>query len=213
MTDQTIAPAAEAEANQPTRVSAEEYLEKYAHDFYEWHDGELIKLSPVTDTHDDLDSYFGSLFKAYFALKPIGIARHAPFLMRVDSIGLRREPDVQIILNENPGQLTRTGMLGPADICIEIVSPESVERDFVQKLQLYEQAGVKEYWLVDYLRHGAHFYRLNDEGIYILQMLTSDTYETPLLPSFRLHIPTLWSDPLPDYFAIGDAVRAMVSGA
>jgi len=30
------------------------------------------------------------------------------------------------------------------------------------------------------------------------------------LPHLALHVPTLWQEPLPDFFAIGEAVRAMV---
>jgi Uma2 family endonuclease len=122
------------------------------------------------------------LFNIYFDHRPIGVMRHEPFLLRVDATGLKREPDLQIILNDNPGELTRTAMLGPADICIEIVSPESVERDFVTKMKLYEEAGVREYWILDYEHEGSHFYRLND----------------------------LWRRPYPKVAAIVDAVRSML---
>lgn len=60
-----------------------------------------------------------------------------------------REPDVQVILDNYPGEFTEIGMIGPADICIEIVSPESVTRDRGEKFSEYEQAGVTEYWIID----------------------------------------------------------------
>jgi len=212
MSNQAISPTnVESGSEYPKRVSAEEYLEKYAHDFYEWDDGELVKMSPVTAFHANLSGYLYILFKSYFRFQPIGVVMQAPFLMRVDEFDLKREPDLQVILNDNPGQLTETAMLGPTDICIEIVSPESAERDYGKKLTLYEKAGVKEYWLFDYLRKGTHFYRLNDQGFYELNTPDANgNYETPLLPGLKIHVPTLWTDPLPDVETTLETVRSML---
>ena len=55
-------------------------------------------------------------------------------------------------------------MLGAADLCVEVVSPESVTRDCREKLTEYEQAGVREYWLIDPFRTQARFHRLTDHG-------------------------------------------------
>src|SRR5688572_2104253 len=140
-TSSASTPSVPADAIQLTeapRISADEYMERYAHDFYEWVDGELIKMSPVQEEHDGLSAYFRHVLDAYFELRPIGTVRADPFVMRVDATNSRREPDLQVILNTNPGQLTKTVMLGPADIVIEIVSPESVERDYGAKLKEYE---------------------------------------------------------------------------
>jgi Uma2 family endonuclease len=212
MTDQVIPTELASEGDAPRFVSAEEYLEKYAHDHYEWDNGELIKLTPVTLWHARLNGYLYKLLEEYFAYRPIGIAVQEPYLMRVDSLNLKREPDLQVILNGNPGQLTATAMLGPADICIEIVSPESIDRDFGQKYREYEAAGVREYWILDYIRREARFHRLGANGRYVMHLADSDgNYETPLLPDFKLHVPTLWSDPLPNSHAIADSVRAMLN--
>src|SRR5688572_29090904 len=156
MTDQTIIPTELAsEGKAPRYVSADEYLEKYAHDHYEWDNGELIEMSPVRGTHNELTFYLADLFRAYFSFRSCGILRTDPFVMRVDSLNIMREPDLQIILNDNPDQLIETAMLGPADICIGIVSPESIDRDFGKKFIEYEKAGVREYWILDYLRQEA----------------------------------------------------------
>lgn len=57
-----------------------------------------------------------------------------PFVMRLDAISMRRQPDLQVIFNTNPGTLTNTDMDGPADICIEVVSPGSGSTDYGDKL-------------------------------------------------------------------------------
>lgn len=215
MTDQIAIPTQlDSENEAPKRVSLEEYLEKYAHDHYEWDNGELIKMSPIRNRHNKLSKYLLHLFDAYFSYRPIGEIQFDPFLMRLNEIGVMREPDLQIILNNNPGQLTETAMIGPADICVEIVSPESVERDYGKRFSEYERARVKEYWLLDYLRKEARFHRLGENGLYSLHLPDADgNYESPLLPGLKLHAPTLWTETLPDLLTVVESVRAMLETA
>ncbi len=46
------------------------------------------------------------------------------------------------------------------DLAIEIVSPDSVDRDYDLKREIYEKAGVREYWILDPDLHRATFLRL-----------------------------------------------------
>jgi Uma2 family endonuclease len=193
-----------------TNVSEEEYMEKYAADHCEWINGVVIKMSPGNLPHNYLVVYVFDLLKMYFKRKPIGKAAIMPFSMR-SAEGERREPDVLVVLNTNPYEFTDTQLKGPADICIEVVSPESIERDRGEKFSQYQNAGVKEYWLLDPLRDEPLLYRLNEEGVYIPQIPDANgDYRTPLLPGFVLHVPTLWQDELPDPLEIGLAVEAML---
>jgi Uma2 family endonuclease len=103
-------------------------------------------------------------------------------------------------------------MHGPADICVEVVSEESVPRDYGEKFAEYEKSGVGEYWLIDPLRQLAHFYRLNEEGIYQPAALDEQgNYTTPVLPRFRLHVPALWGEKLPGFYAVARAVEQMLA--
>ena len=191
-------------------VSAEEYMEKYAADHYEWVKGALIKMSPVSTVHDEITGYLYLLFKSYFAMKRIGIIKREPFVMRLDTVESKREPDLMVILNDNPGEFTDTAMIGAADICIEVVSRESRARDYGDKFNEYKTGGVREYWIIDPETRNADFYRLAASGDYELIAPDAESHHTtPLLPNFKLHVPILWQQPLPDYFQIGDAVKAM----
>ena len=131
--------------------------------------------------------------------KPIGVLLGMPFVMRTDVAPSGRLPNLQLILETKPGDLTETVMIGPADLCVEVVSPESMTRDYREKLVEYEEAGVRECWLIDPFRTQAQFHRLNDDG----------AYTTPLLPGLELTVPVLWKTPLLDFFAIARAVEAM----
>ncbi|MBI5960386.1 MAG: Uma2 family endonuclease [Chloroflexi bacterium] len=210
----TIAPVdLSAETIVARDVPVEQYLAQYAETFHEWVEGVVIKMSPVSIRHDLLTAYFRHLLDIYFELNPIGCVVGQPFVMRMDTLERVREPDLQIILNDNPGQLTPTAMIGPADLCIEVVSPESVERDYGQKFREYEAAGVREYWIIDPVRQRCDLNRLTDARVYAeLEPDDSGHYHTPLLPRLALHVPTLWQDQLPSVSETLRAVQAMMAG-
>jgi len=189
-------------------VSAEEFMEKYAADHHEWVQGAVIKMSPVTQKHDAISKYLDRLLDAYFEHNPIGSIFRAPFVMVLENS--RREPDIQVVLNDNPGKLTETAMIGPADICVEIISEESITRDYGSKHKEYQQAGVKEYWQIDPLSSVCQFQRLGENQRYV-PFNTDDNgfYESSLLPKFKLHVPTLWQEKLPTFSMVGNIVAEM----
>ena len=56
------------------------------------------------------------------------------------------QPDLSIICD--PDKLDDRGCIGPPDMIVEITSPKTVDRDVNEKFTIYEQSGVKEYWIV-----------------------------------------------------------------
>lgn len=196
-------------------VPEEIYMRDYAENHCEWVDGTVIKMSPVHDKHDEITQYLITVFRAYFEKKPIAKLRHDPFVMRYnfESDGeikrRNREPDIKIILNDNPNPLTPTYMDGAADICIEVVSRESIERDYAEKLHEYEQIGVQEYWIIDPLKKEARFYRLNENKAYVLQT-SNQTYTSLVLPRLQINLAALWQDNLPGPSAIVQAITKML---
>lgn len=57
------------------------------------------------------------------------------------------QPDVIIVCNRD--QIIRRNIVGAPDFVLEVVSPGSKRKDYVLKLHKYQEAGVREYWLVD----------------------------------------------------------------
>ena len=194
-------------------VSLDDYLEHYAADHCEWVEGWVIKMAPATLKHNKLMQYLYNLLDVYFTLKPIGQVISQPFVLRLPEFpNRRREPDLIVILNDNPHELKDTYMDGAPDICIEIVSAESTARDHGDKFAEYEAGGVPEYWIIDPVRQTTHFYRLNEQQHYVRQPEDeTSSYRPEALPGLALHVPTLWLDQLPDPIATVEAVKAMLA--
>ena len=88
----------------------------------------------------------------------------APFAVRL--FGDDRtvvEPDISVICD--PGKLTDRGCDGSPDWIIEIVSPGNAGHDYVRKLNLYLDAGVGEYWIVDPAKGQIFVYHLTEPGV------------------------------------------------
>jgi Uma2 family endonuclease len=121
-------------------VPEEDFFRDFMDSYHEWVNGVVIRMSPIAIEHNNLLKFLIKLFDAYFGINPIGQTLVQPFVMRLENSF--REPDIQVVLADNPATLTRTQLLGAADICIEIVSEESVARDYGDKLKEYQRAGV-----------------------------------------------------------------------
>ena len=194
-------------------VSLEDYMANYAALHHEWIEGVVIDVSPAEFMHNKLIYYLEQLLEAFFELRPIGKVVSQPFVMRLPEFpNRRREPDLLVVLDSNPHELTKTYMNGSADLVVEVVSEESIERDHGAKFVEYEKGGVPEYWIVDRIHRESRFYRLNDDGVYARQVEDSDGYyRTPTLPGLALHVLTLWQDKLPGPGATAAAVQAMLA--
>jgi Uma2 family endonuclease len=189
-----------------TDVSFEDYLDHHAEHHREWINGVVVKTVAISERHDELYSFLRRMLEAYFAFNPIADVRGEPFVMKLPTRG--REPDIMVIMHNNPHARRKTYLDGPADIVIEIVSRGSERTDLGDKFVEYEQGGVREYWIVDHLRRRTFFYRRNEEGLFILFTEDADgSYTTPLLPKFRLHVPTLWKSMLPNILEVVELVR------
>lgn len=193
-------------------VTWETYQQKYASHFYEWVRGSVYRLAPDHQEHQDMRRFLHLLLEAYFEVKSLGTVRHSPFNMRIRERSTARKPDLMVVLGENRHNLTPQFMDGPADICIEIVSADSIARDHGEKFAEYEAVGVREYWIIDPLHHEARFYRADRSGVFQSRKTNVDgDYMTPNLPGLTVPVHLLWQDePLPGPLAIVKSVHKML---
>lgn len=168
----------------------------------EWVDGKVIPMSPASQRHQKLAALLTSLLLAFAETYDLGLVIAAPFQMKLGPEASGREPDILFVSKANLERLKKNRLEGPADLAVEIISPESRARDRGEKFYEYEQGGVTEYWLIDPDREQAEFYRLDTRGIYQLVPLTNGVFESQVLPELKLDTVWLWQDPLPTLLSI-----------
>lgn len=58
------------------------------------------------------------------------------------------QPDVGIVCD--PSKIKRFGIYGAPDFLVEVISPSTKKKDYALKLSKYMEAGVREYWILDF---------------------------------------------------------------
>ncbi len=103
--------------------------------------------------HQEISSYLHRDISNYLRKKKCKVY-HAPFDVRLiekDKTSDKEiinvvQPDISVICDLS--KLDDRGCLGAPDLIIEILSPASSKRDLSEKYELYQNFGVKEYWIV-----------------------------------------------------------------
>jgi Uma2 family endonuclease len=152
----------------------------------EWIDGEAFIMAPPSTGHQDLTLFLGSIMRFYVESKGVGRVFVAPLQMRLGGSG--REPTVLFVSNENKARVEGLYLNGPADLAVEIVSPESRGRDRKEKFREYEQAGVREYWILDALNRQAEFYALGPDRTYHPMAITEGVFRSQVIQGLWLDV-------------------------
>jgi Uma2 family endonuclease len=210
MSAQTIAVPAPAIAatTHTRRMSFEEYLAWEHEGIAEWVNGEVTTMA-VTEVHQRVWQFLLELLSGFVRLRELGRVLSEPYVMRAQAEGAGREPDIMFVVTEQLARIEHNHLNGPADLIIEIVSNESVTRDRVDKFDEYEEAGVREYWIIDPRpqRQRADFYVLNQRGRYQPVPVGEDNlYRSTVLPDFWLRVDWLWSSATKPLAALAEIV-------
>lgn len=187
-----------------TKISYEEFLERIDENPHvEWVDGEIIEMSPIFERHEDLSGFLKPLVRHFAEAYNLGVVRGEPFQMKPALSLPGRAPDFFFVATAHLDRLRSTYLEGPADLVVEIISPESRARDRGDKFFEYEAAGIPEYWLLDPIREQAEFYQLDPGGIYRLAALDAEgRYNSVVLPGLWLQVSWLWQTPLPPLLSV-----------
>jgi len=185
------------------KMSWQEFLEWVDEDVWaEWVNGEVVVMSPASDRHQDIVGFLSALMRFWAEAKDLGVVRTEPFLVKLPEPLPARSPDIIFVAKENLHRLTANYLDGAPDIAVEIISPESRGRDRGEKFYEYEQAGVREYWLIDPDRRQAEFYRLGEDGVFRFVAVEGGVFRSEVLGGFWLEVEWLWREPLPSLMEV-----------
>ncbi|MES2733175.1 MAG: Uma2 family endonuclease [Bacteroidota bacterium] len=139
-----------ATTNLRQKWTYDEMVEKLpAESRYEIINGELNDMSPAPSPEHQ--SILKKLFKKLDSVVEslaLGEVSFAPYDVILDQNNVV-QPDIFFVSKENTGKITKKGFGSVPDLVVEILSPSSYYRDTVEKKDLYERFGVKEYWIID----------------------------------------------------------------
>ena len=117
-------------------------------------DGEAFMMATPSRIHQEIS---GELFRqlANFLEGKQCRVYPAPFGVRLfardgdgpEDVDTLVEPDISVVCDRS--KLDQHGCKGAPEMVIEILSPSTLRHDRLVKLNLYQQAGVREYWIVD----------------------------------------------------------------
>lgn len=92
------------------------------------------------------------------------------------------EPDISVICEKS--KLTDKGCTGAPDWIIEIVSPSNPGHDYVRKLNLYMEAGVREYWIVNPKKQTILIYFFEEHPFDVQQYTFQDNVKVNIYNDF-----------------------------
>ncbi|MEQ9300357.1 MAG: Uma2 family endonuclease [Cyclobacteriaceae bacterium] len=124
----------------------------------------------------------------------------APFDVRLPTKSVKDEdivtvfqPDLCVICDLE--KIDRRGCLGAPDLVVEILSKSTAEKDLKVKYQLYEEAGVSEYWIVEPEYRKIDQYQLKEASYQLVKSYTqSDTISSALFPALSISVADIFKE-------------------
>ena len=127
---------------------------------------------------------------------------HAPFDVRLPLHGSKEndkiydvvQPDICVICDLE--KLDDKGCLGAPDFIIEVLSPSTLKYDWNYKFNLYEAAGVREYWIIDPKPKVINVFILQSDGKYDLGTVYESGQKAPvhILEGLEIDLNELFED-------------------
>jgi Uma2 family endonuclease len=186
----------------PERMSEDEFVAWCNEDTHaEWIDGDVVMMTPANYEHTLTCHWLASVMSSFAEHHDLGVVL-PDFRVRLRKQRRHRSPDIAFVSKDRMRILEPTHVEGAPDLVVEIVSPDSVARDWREKYLEYEAAGVREYWVIDPMARRAEVYALTDDRAAEAQPSTTARYRrveekdgvvaSTVLPGFALRVAWLW---------------------
>ena len=159
--------------------------------------GVIYMASPDNTDANDLNGWLYTLMRLFARARQLGRVFSSRVALRLDDRN-GPEPDILFVHNDRLYRIKRGHIDGAADLVVEIVSPDSVDRDYVLKRELYEAMGILDYWIVDEMEEKVILLRLDARGKYREVRPRKGELHSQALPGFWVRPEWFWQAPLPD---------------
>lgn len=163
----------------------------------EWVDGEVVLMSPENTEHIEVAQWLFRVTVDFVESRDLGQVISREFQVRLPRQRRRRGPDLLFVAKDRLNLLKGTYFDGAPDLIAEVVSPDSVSRDWREKYLEYERAGVREYWVADPLSSRVEAYALGKGKKFQAIAESEGRITSTVLPGFCLRPAWFWTRPRP----------------
>ena len=132
--------------------------------------GKVLPMAAPNRLHQTVIRNLNTIFGIFFKGKSCEYYP-APFDVRLP-VGIKKgkyttvvQPDLSVFCDQE--KLDQKGAKGAPDLVVEILSPGNSRRDMKDKFEVYELAGVREYWIFHPIDSFVLPYLLNEEGKFV----------------------------------------------
>jgi len=162
--------------------------------------GKIYKMTPAPSTyHQQISTEIIGNFYNYLKGKPCKLFP-APFDVVLPIQNQKKnssttvvQPDLCIICDID--KIEKAGCIGAPDLVVEILSPSTSKKDLNDKYSIYEESGVKEYWIIMPKEKIVEVFYLEDGKYQRLKVYTSDEVMSPVLfPDLSIQLPEVFKD-------------------
>ena len=162
-------------------------------------DGAIYMASPDSVENNDLNTWLCSVLSLFVETKGLGKVYVSRVAYR---LGKKRgpEPDLGFVTKKMLKKRRRGYIDGPPALAVEIVSADSVQRDYLQKRAVYEAAGVQEYWILDPDEKRATFLTWK-KGRFEEMPLKDGVFHSKVVPGFYLPVDWIWEETRPSGYS------------
>lgn len=101
------------------------------------------------------------------------------------------QPDLMVVCDK--AKLSGNSVNGPPDLVIEIISPSTPKKEHFQKFELYLDAGVREYWVIEPEQQIAQVHVYEKGHFLSFAYRKNAVIPSAILPGFSLELRTLWA--------------------
>ena len=162
--------------------------------------GKIFEMVAPNRSHQEISgAVFNKLYN-YLEIKPCKVYC-APFDVRLSNVSKQDDkvftvvqPDICVICDQS--KLDFKGCLGAPDIVVEILSPGNNAKEMKNKYNVYEESGVKEYWIIVPTERIVLHYILSHEGVFVPQraLTEGDVLMSSVFPEFELPVDAVFKE-------------------
>jgi len=162
---------------------------------FELIEGEAYAMSAPNTRHQAMLMELSRQFANFLIGKPCKVFP-APFDVRLfykadESDDTVVQPDISVICDRK--KLGPEGCRGAPDLVIEILSPSNTAIEMELKRKLYQEAGVREYWVVDPENNGLTVYCFEKDIIFKTYKST-DTVTVTIFPELNISLEQVFAE-------------------